>query len=54
MRGDPSSKKLEEPSGDEENSACIGEETKPESTCVQADASFGPEADQVYGSRWDG
>jgi hypothetical protein len=44
---------LEQPSADDENSACIGATTDPpESTLVQADAEQGPEADQVYGRRW--
>lgn len=44
---------MEEPSGDDENSACIGEDKAPEVTsAVQADVNHGPESDQVYGSRW--
>ncbi len=37
MRGDPSSEKLEQPTQDEQNSPCIGEESEPEVTVVQAD-----------------
>jgi len=50
MRGNDS---LEQPSGDDEDSACIGAESTPEVTIVQADVQSGPDANQVYGGRWE-
>lgn len=44
---------LEVPTGDDEDSPCIGAEETPERTFVQTDADSGPEADQVYGKRWE-
>lgn len=45
--------RLEEPTGDDEDSPCIGQGTDaPVPIIVQADVESGPEADQVYGSRW--
>lgn len=44
---------MEVPTGDDEDSPCIGETTDPpESTLVNADVESGPEATAVYGSRW--
>ncbi len=44
---------MEEPSADNENSACIGQEKTPEVIVVQTDTVSSPEADQVYGRRWE-
>lgn len=45
---------METPTPDDENSPCIGEDDSPEQpTYVQADKNRGPEADQVYGRRWE-
>lgn len=43
---------MEQPTEDDQDSPCIGEETTPEVILVQADTSSGPEADEVYGPRW--
>lgn len=44
---------MEVPTGDDEDSPCIGATTDPpERTFVQTDADSGPDADQVYGARW--
>lgn len=44
---------LEQPSEDDEDSACIGATTDPpERTYAAADTDEGPDADQVYGARW--
>lgn len=44
---------LEVPTGDDEDSPCIGAESTPEVTVVQTDTVSSPEADQVYGRRWE-
>jgi hypothetical protein len=44
---------MEVPTGDNEDSPCIGAEPAPEVTLVQTDTETSPEAAQVYGSRWD-
>jgi hypothetical protein len=44
---------MEQPSADDEDSACIGAETTPEVIVVQTDTTSSPEADQVYGRRWE-
>ncbi len=43
---------MEVPTGDDEDSPCIGADPSPEVTIVQADVASGPDADEVYGSRW--
>lgn len=43
---------MEQPTEDGEDSPCIGAEPTPETTWVQADVASGPDADEVYGSRW--
>lgn len=43
---------METPTPDGEDSPCIGADAAPEYIVVQADTTSGPEADEVYGSRW--
>lgn len=45
---------MEVPTGDDEDSPCIGETTNPpERTYAAADTQEGADADRVYGRRWE-
>lgn len=45
---------LETPTPDDEDSPCIGATTDPpERTYAAADTNEGPDADKVYGRRWE-